>query len=202
MSVSGQNITIDEQLFPTTARCRFKQYTVHCEQARYIWHKVLAYADVDSKYVVNGFPYLGKDETRPASQSLGESVVLRLMEPFKGKGRNVTTDNFFTSLKLSDELKKKDTSLVGTVNRIRREVPVSAAETNSELPSTKVFNHGDTTLTAYRCKRNKNVSVLSNMHLSITIGSSDKKKPEVKSSKTFIQGAKIAVDSHNGTRRQ
>jgi len=67
---------------------------------------------VASKYVVNGFPYLGKDETRPENQSLGESVVLRLVEPYKGKGRNVTTNNFFTSLKLADELKKKDTSLV------------------------------------------------------------------------------------------
>ena len=36
---------------------------------------------LSSKYVINGFPYLGKDETRPTNQSLGETVVLRLMEP-------------------------------------------------------------------------------------------------------------------------
>lgn len=79
--------------------------------------------DVTSKYLVNGFPYLGKDETRPPNQSLGENVVLRLMEPFKGSGRNVTTDNFFTSLKLAKELKKNNISLVGTMNRVRRELP-------------------------------------------------------------------------------
>jgi len=53
---------------------------------------------------MNSFPYLGKEETQPTN--LGESVVLHLMEPYKGKGQNVTTDNFFTSLKLAWELKK------------------------------------------------------------------------------------------------
>ena len=50
-------------------------------------HEVTCY--LSSKYVINGFPYLGKDETRPINQSLGESVVLHLMEPYKGKDRNV-----------------------------------------------------------------------------------------------------------------
>ena len=64
-------------------------------------------ADLDSKYMLNGFPYLGKDESRPATQSLGENVVLKLVEPFVGKGRNITTDNFFhlrpTRQRASDE---------------------------------------------------------------------------------------------------
>lgn len=55
-------------------------------------------ADVDTKYMLNGYPYLGKDPSHPATQSLRESVVLKLTEAFLGKGRNVTTDNFFTSL--------------------------------------------------------------------------------------------------------
>ena len=40
-------------------------------------------------------------------------IVLKLLEQFAGKGRNVTTDNFFTSLRLSEELKVDKTSIVG-----------------------------------------------------------------------------------------
>lgn len=88
----GGNITIDEQLFPTKVRCRFTQYK----------YKFWLASDVDSKYVINAFPYLGKDENRPS-----EYVVLKLIEPFTGCGRTVTTDNFFTSESLAIQLLAK-----------------------------------------------------------------------------------------------
>nr|XP_033948184.1 uncharacterized protein LOC117453483 [Pseudochaenichthys georgianus] len=50
---------------------------------------------------------LGTEASRPATQRLGENVVLRLVEPFVGKGRNITTDNFFTSLPLAKALLDK-----------------------------------------------------------------------------------------------
>ena len=34
------------------------------------------------KYIVNGFPYLGKNENRTPSQALGEFVVFKLIEPY------------------------------------------------------------------------------------------------------------------------
>lgn len=43
---------------------------------------------------MDGYPYLGKT-SRPAAQSLGESAVLKLMETFMGKGRNIT-EIYFT----------------------------------------------------------------------------------------------------------
>lgn len=67
----------------------------------------------------NGAAYLGKDETHAPGQRLGESVVLRLAEPLTGKWRNITTDNFFTSLELAQSLENRKTSLVGTVNKSR-----------------------------------------------------------------------------------
>ena len=63
-------------------------------------------AEVDSKYLVNGFPYLGKDNLRPPNRLLGEHVILELGSPIFGKGYNITCDNFFTSLKLILELQK------------------------------------------------------------------------------------------------
>ncbi|KAM7018170.1 piggyBac transposable element-derived protein 4-like [Tautogolabrus adspersus] len=122
----GACITVDEQLFPTKARCRFTQYMANKPDKFGI--KFWLAADVETKYFLNGFPYLGKDEARPANQRLGESVVMRLVEPYVGKGRNVTTDNFFTSLTLAKNLQRKNTSLVGTVNKARRELPRSGAQ--------------------------------------------------------------------------
>ena len=59
------------------------------------------------KYILNAVPYLGKDESRPSTQKLSDNTVMTLMEPFMGKDRNVTTDNFFTSFLLAKELKKE-----------------------------------------------------------------------------------------------
>ena len=83
--------------------------------------------DNDTKYLCNAFPYLGKDKLRSANESLPESVVMQLMSPYLNKGRNVTTDNFFTSASLARTLKANDTSIVGTISRTRREIPAVLA---------------------------------------------------------------------------
>lgn len=88
--------------------------------------------------MVNGAPYLCKDETRRPAQRLGDSVVLKMVEPYLGKGRNITTDNFFTSLELAKALQAKKTSLVGTVNKSRRVLPLCVKE-QRELFSTELL---------------------------------------------------------------
>ncbi|KAJ8896151.1 hypothetical protein PR048_001494 [Dryococelus australis] len=54
------NITVDELLFPTKARCKFTQYMANKPDQFGI--KFWLPADVDTKYVLNCFPYLGKDD--------------------------------------------------------------------------------------------------------------------------------------------
>ncbi|KAM6999965.1 piggyBac transposable element-derived protein 4-like [Tautogolabrus adspersus] len=156
-------------------------------------------ADVETKYFLNGFPYLGKDDTRPANQHLGESVVMRLVEPYVGKGRNVTTDNFFTSLTLAKNLQQKHTSLVGTVNKARRELPPSVQEQRGELFATKVLKHERATLTVYQAKQRNNVALLSTMHPTVSIGSDRKRKPETV---TFYNVTKVGVDVLDQMARQ
>ncbi|XP_033179641.1 piggyBac transposable element-derived protein 4-like [Bombus impatiens] len=55
----GTNITIDEQLFPSKTRCRFTQYLPNKPDKFGI--KFWLASDVQTKYIVNGFPYLGKN---------------------------------------------------------------------------------------------------------------------------------------------
>ena len=77
-------------------------------------------ADVQTKYMLHSFSYMGKDDSRPAGMTLRERIVLRLTKPYRKTGRNVTTDNFFTSVNLAKTLRQEGISIVGTVNRIRK----------------------------------------------------------------------------------
>lgn len=59
---SGAYITVDEQLFPSKAKCRFTQYMPNKPDKFGI--KFWLASDVNSEYVINRFSYLGKDEQR------------------------------------------------------------------------------------------------------------------------------------------
>ncbi|KAK2583959.1 hypothetical protein KPH14_006423 [Odynerus spinipes] len=144
-----QNITVDEQLFPTKARCRFTQYMPNKPHKFGI--KFWLAVDVQSKYILNGFPYMGKDETR-CSNSLGQFVTLKLAEPYLQRGRNITTDNFFTSIPLAKKLLALKTTLVGTIRSNKRELPKPAKETKDKMTlfSSNLYKSEDCTLTVYK----------------------------------------------------
>ncbi|XP_014189616.2 piggyBac transposable element-derived protein 3 [Haplochromis burtoni] len=117
----GEHMTIDEQLFPTKVRCPFTQYIATKPDKFGI--KFWMATDLDTKYVCSASPYLGKDPNHRKGERLAENVVMKLMEPFLDDRRNVTTDNFFTSLSLSHRLLQRKTTLLGTVNKVQRELP-------------------------------------------------------------------------------
>ncbi|XP_034015393.1 uncharacterized protein LOC117500737 isoform X2 [Thalassophryne amazonica] len=172
----GRHITIDEQLFPTKTRCCFLQYIATKPDKFGI--KFWVACDLKSKYVCNIIPYLGKDPSCPTGERLSENVVMKLLEPFMDKGRTVTTNNFFTSLSLAQQLLSRKTTLLGTVNKIRRELPDSAKKTlNRKEFSTQVFSTSGATLTVYAPKQRKTVCILSSMHSVVETGDTRKKKP-------------------------
>ena len=51
--------------------------------------------------------YIGKEPNAGREVNLGEKVVLHLLEGTDAPGRNVTCDNFFTSLSLARKLLEK-----------------------------------------------------------------------------------------------
>lgn len=185
----GANITVDEQLFPTKAKCRFTQYMSSKPDKFGI--KFWLAVDVESKYILNGFPYLGKDETRPTDQPLSENIVLRLVHPYLDTGRNITMDNFFTSVSLAEKLLARNTTVVGTVNRARRDIPTEVKNARLPLQDSFILKHNDCTLTVYQGKVNKNVLVLSTMHPTVAIGKDKKRLPETIS---YYNSTKFGVD--------
>ena len=65
--------------------------------------------------MVNAFRYIGKDETRPVNKHASDHIVMQLMRPYLNKGRNVITNNCFTSVMLATQLKEKQTNLLETL---------------------------------------------------------------------------------------
>ena len=153
-------------------------------------------ADVETKYLFNGFPYVGKDESRSGDVSVPTDVVIKLMMPLFKKGHNVTSDNYFTSLDLCLRLAKQGCSLVGTIRSNRREIPNSLQETCS-LHDTSIVKLADSavatvTITKYQCKKSKSVNILSSLHPNVAISSEN--NPKKTRNSTFYNETKMGVD--------
>ena len=191
----GTNITVDEQLFPIKARCRFTQYMPN--KPHQFGIKFWMAADVKTKYILSSFPYMGKDDSHTAEVTLGEHVVLRPLEPYRKTGQNVTTDNFFTSVNLAKTLRQQGISIVGIVNRIQ--IPQEIKKINEDLYTTKVFKHDGCSLTVYQAKTTINVLLLSTMHSTVDIDDDQKSKPETVN---FYNSTKLGVDVVNQMARK
>ncbi|XP_029966199.1 uncharacterized protein LOC115401946 [Salarias fasciatus] len=185
----GRHITVDEQLYPSKTCCPFLHYIATKPDKFGI--KFWVACDLKSKYICNVFPNVGKEPDRPKEERLSESVVMKLMGPFLDQGRTVTTDNFFTSLSLAKKLLCRKTTILGTLNKNRREIPPSAREMNGDEFSTRVFSTTDATLTVYAARRKQLVYVLSSMHSEIQTENSHKRKP---STITQYNSTKCGVD--------
>jgi hypothetical protein len=179
--VPGPFLTVDERLAPFRGRCSFIQY-MPAKPAKY-GIKMWLCCDAETRYVYNASVYLGKETAAaPRAQNLGKDVVLLLCAPLNCIGRNITTDNFFTSLSLARELLKKRISLVGTVRANRVDVPREFVEHKKRELHSSMFGFNtvdDTALVSYKAKKNKVVVLLSTMHTSKTVNAHEKKKPEI-----------------------
>ena len=67
--------------------------------------------------------YPGKDPTVGREVIQGARVVKDLVKEIENSGRNVTCDNFITSVSLARDLLQKKLTLVGTIRRNKPELP-------------------------------------------------------------------------------
>jgi hypothetical protein len=68
--------------------------------------------------MMNAKVYLGKE-----NNEFARGFVCTLVQPISGQdrgGQNVTTDNFFTSVELTNQLKNKKLTLVVTMKQNKR----------------------------------------------------------------------------------
>ena len=124
----GSLLCVDEQLVEYHGRVSFRQY-IPSKPGKF-GIKVFWITDVENTFPLRCIVYIGK-KTFPNSEnntSISERVVMHLAQPFLGVGRNITTDNWFTSIPLSDQLEAAHTSLVGTIRSSRRDIPPAAKD--------------------------------------------------------------------------
>ena len=191
-------LTIDEQLLSFRGRCGFKQY-IPSKPAKY-GIKTWALVDPETFYTYNLETYVGtQNSTRFQKSNKPEDVVLRLVEPIKKSGRNITADNWFTSIPLIEKLTKLKFSYVGTIRKNKRELPNEFKSNRKREVLSSLFgfyqitSNLDIALVSYVPKKNKAVVLVSTLHNNAEIDetSKEKKKPSII---TFYNQDKAGVD--------
>ena len=92
-------------------------------------------------------------------------AVLDLITIISGTNRNITTDNYYTSIPLANELKSRQLTLVGIMKKNKRCIPPSFLIKADVGTCQYAFDHANNfTLLSIAPKKNKRVVFLSTMH--------------------------------------
>ncbi|KAL1399592.1 hypothetical protein pipiens_008089 [Culex pipiens pipiens] len=115
------------------------------------------------------------------------------------EGRNVTTDNYYTSASLAASLLKNAMTLVGTLRKNKRCIPPALLDLKGSLarqdPRCTLYS-GTETILPYVPRKNKNVLLLSTLHTDLQ--QDNGQKPSIIH---FYNSTKGAVDTVNTLRR-
>jgi len=118
--------------------CNFKQYIPNKPSKYGI--KVYVLADSKTFYLVSSNIY-----TRTCTHAPGFPVptkaVLDLFPSVSGTSRNITTDNYYTSIPLVKELKSRNITLVGTMKKNKTCIPSSFLAKADEGTFHYAFDH-------------------------------------------------------------
>lgn len=187
-----QYLTIDEKLESFRGRCSFRQYIPN-KPAKY-GIKVQALVDARTYYLLNMEVYVGQQPEGPFSCSNSpKDIVDRLVGPVSGTKRNITCDNWYTSIELFQNLlQNHKLTAVGTIRKNKPDIPAEFLETrNKELCSSQFGFQKDLTLLSYFPKKGKVTLLLSSLHHDDSVSDSEKKLPEMIS---FYNFTKCGVD--------
>lgn len=185
--------TIDEQLVAFRGRCPFRQF-MKSKPAKY-GIKIFTLTDSKMFYVHNMEVYVGNQpENSPFLQSnKPRDVVLRLVKHIQNTGRNVTADNWFSSIPLVNDLTSKGLTYVGTLRKNKRELPPELVSKKTTSQSSIFGFHNNMSIVSYAPKQNRSVVLISSMHFdaAIDVETGDMRKPEII---TFYNSTKSGVD--------
>lgn len=118
----SEYVTVDEKLESFRGRCSFRQY-IPSKPNKY-GIKIFALSDAKVYYTSNLEIYAGQQPEGPYKKSNSpKHVVERLCEPIYNSGRNITLDNWFTSIELVKSFLSKKLTIVGTIRKNKTELP-------------------------------------------------------------------------------
>lgn len=190
--IPSDNLTVDEQLMPCRCRCCFIQFMPKKPDKYGI--KIFWLCDSKTAYPLKGLVYTGKDGNKRAV-GLAGNVVESLCSPYFGTNRNITMDNYFTSLPLAESLLSKGLTLVGTLKKNKTCVPDNFLPNKSKLEGSTMFGFREKmTLVSHVPKVGKAVLLLSSMHHTDKIITEDGQKPISEINK-YYNKTKSGVDT-------
>ena len=177
----GGSLTVDEQLISTRGRCKFRQY-MPSKPGKY-GIKVFWCCDSHTAYPLKGEVYVGRQPRTAATatdKNRIKNLVKRLVHPWINTGRTITTDNYFTSAELAEDLLGVQTTLVGTIRKNKREIPVELQPNRQRPENSSIFCFDrQLTLVSYVSKKSKAVILLSSLHHDTIVSDEVGKKPEI-----------------------
>lgn len=194
----GEHVTIDEMLIPFRGRCSFIQYIPN-KPAKY-GLKVFVLCDSRTFYVSNLEVYCGQQpDGQYKNSNTPTAITHRLLQPWKGKNRNLTCDNWYTSYTLAKELLEDKVTIVGTIKKNKRELPAEFLPNKTRAPGSSIFGfQKDVTIVSYAPKKNKAVILLSTMHCDAAIDPVTN-KPDIIMDYNSCKGGVDTVDKMCGT---
>lgn len=194
----GPTMCVDEMLVPFRGRCTFKMYMPK-KPAKY-GLKVMCLTDARTHYVYNWYMYCGKgSDGRGLSNEekkllIPSQAVIKLVKPIDGSRRNITADNWFSSVELVNELLKRDLTYVGTLKKNKAEIPPEFQPNKTRVEKSSLYGFTeDLTLLSYVPKKGKAVILISSMHHS-SADDNDSGKPEIIGFYNLTKGGVDAVD--------
>lgn len=165
----GTNVCIDEMLVGFRGRCGFKIYMPNKPNKYGL--KVLLLVDAHSFYVYNAYIYHGRGSDgkglNDEEKRLGipSQSVIRLCKGIEGSNRNVTADNWFTSIELLHALKDRGLTYLGTMKKNKKEIPPEFQPHKDREIGTSLYGFTkDYTMVSYVTKPKKAVILVSSMH--------------------------------------
>lgn len=103
--------------------------------------KIYALVDSKSFYTSNG---------QFSIDNSPSALVKRLSKNILNTGRNVTMDNYFTSIPLADELVANHrTTIVGTLRKNKKEIPSCFLATKDRVKPSTMFGFGEKKVLIY-----------------------------------------------------
>ncbi|KAL6438799.1 hypothetical protein ACFW04_003704 [Cataglyphis niger] len=155
-----ENVVIDESLMKFRERLNFIQY-IASKRARF-GIKFYKLCESNSGYCYRFKIYTGQDVLRGSNESASESVVTQLAEPILGKGYTLFLDNWYSSPNLYKILQAKNTNVVGTVRKNRKNMPKVLA--SYKLKKGEVRTMSCKGILSLRWHDKKDVYVISTKH--------------------------------------
>lgn len=192
----GQTVCVDEMLVSFRGKCRFRMYMPNKPDKYGL--KLMCLTDARTGYLFNSYIYCGKDSDGLGLSEVEKKLskpsqsVIRLARPLFQTNRNITADNWFSSVELARTLKANGLTYVGTMKKNKREIPDNFLPNRKRQVGDTIYGFTeDLTLISYAGKKRKATILISSMHHNRE-DDPEKRKPSIVS---FYNQTKGGVDS-------